>query len=65
MRAASNDAERAAVFEDAGRVFAGEPAVLEFLKTLAPSVAGEETVCGRSDSPAFGWRRFSSIMPRR
>jgi hypothetical protein len=42
VRAASNDAERAAAFDEAGRVFEGEPAVLEFLKTLAPSVAGEE-----------------------
>lgn len=43
VRAASNDAEWAAAFEDAGRVFAGEPAVLEFLKTLAPPAAREET----------------------
>jgi hypothetical protein len=42
VRAASNDAERAAVFEDAGRAFSGEPAVVEFLKTLAPPVAHDE-----------------------
>jgi hypothetical protein len=42
VRAASNEAERASAFEDAGRVFAGEPAVLEFLKTLTPPVARDE-----------------------
>ncbi len=42
VRAAPNDAERAAAFEEAGRVFAEEPAVVEFLKTLAPPVAGED-----------------------
>jgi hypothetical protein len=39
---ASNDAERAAAFEDAGREFTDEPGVLEFLKTLAPPVVREE-----------------------
>jgi hypothetical protein len=42
VRTVSNDTERAAVFEDAGRVFLGEPSALEFLKTLAPPVAREE-----------------------
>jgi hypothetical protein len=42
VRAAANDAERAAAFEDASREFAGEPPVLEFLKTLAPPVVREE-----------------------
>jgi hypothetical protein len=37
VRAASNEAERAAAFEEAGRLFAGHPEVLEFLKTLAPA----------------------------
>jgi hypothetical protein len=53
VRAPSNDAERAAALEDAGRVFAGEPAVLEFLKTLAPAVAREE-----KDLPA---QRFARV----
>jgi hypothetical protein len=42
VRAASNDAERTAAFEDAGLVFAQNPEVLEFLKTLAPPVLAEE-----------------------
>lgn len=42
VRAASNDAERAAAFEEAALVFAEEPAVLEFLKTLVPPPAGED-----------------------
>ena len=42
LRAASTDASRAAAFEDAAREYAAEPAVLEFLKTLAPPVAREE-----------------------
>jgi len=42
VRTASNDSERAAAFEDAARVFSGEPAVLDLLKTLAPPVVREE-----------------------
>lgn len=42
VRSAMNDAERAAAFEDAGRVFAGEPDALEFLKTLARPAPREE-----------------------
>src|SRR5580704_11126145 len=44
VRAASSEAERAAAFDDAGRVFAGEPAVLEFLRTLAPPAREEKDV---------------------
>jgi hypothetical protein len=42
IRTASNDADRAAAFEDAAREYAADPAVLEFLKTLAPPAAREE-----------------------
>jgi hypothetical protein len=42
VRTASNDTERAAALEDAGRVFPAEPALLELLKTLAPPVTLEE-----------------------
>jgi len=42
VRAASTEAERVAAFEDAGRMFPENPAVLEFLKTMAPPVFGEE-----------------------
>jgi hypothetical protein len=42
VRAASTDADRVSAFEDAAREYAGEPAVFEFLKTLAPPVAREE-----------------------
>jgi len=42
IRTASTDADRAAAFEDASREFAAHPAVLDFLKTLAPPAAREE-----------------------
>jgi hypothetical protein len=49
IRAASNDLERAAAFEEAGRIFGGEPTALEFLKTLAPA------------PPISGAQRFARV----
>ena len=62
VRAASSEREQAAVLQE----FASEPAALAFLKTIAPPAGfkGKKN-CGRSDSPACGWRKFSSITPRR
>jgi hypothetical protein len=42
VRAASNDAERAAALEAAAREFADAPAVLELLGALSPSAAVED-----------------------
>jgi hypothetical protein len=42
VRAASNDGERTAAFEDASRRFEGNSQVLEFLKKLAPPPVSEE-----------------------
>jgi hypothetical protein len=58
VRAASNDTERAAAFEDAGRVFQGEPAVLEFLKALALPVVREDVVREENDLRA---QRFARV----
>jgi hypothetical protein len=42
LRSAANETERSAAFDEAERVFADEPAVLEFLKTLAPPIVSRE-----------------------
>ena len=42
VRAASGESELAATFEEAAQTFADTPAVLPFLKTLAPPVAHDE-----------------------
>jgi hypothetical protein len=36
VRAASNEADRNAVLEEAGRMFADQPAAVDFLKSMAP-----------------------------
>jgi hypothetical protein len=42
VRRISSDAERTAAFEDANRIFDGDPAILEFLKSLAAPGFPEE-----------------------
>ncbi len=42
VRAASNDADRCAAFDEAGGIFDGKPFALEFLKTLAPPALSQE-----------------------
>jgi hypothetical protein len=56
VRAASNDAERAAALEEAGREFADAPAVLELLEALAHSPAAEPTF-----EPSPGAQRFARV----
>lgn len=59
MCAATDEVERIAAFEDARRVFAGEPAALEFLKTLAPPAVSLEE--NRHAEKHLGAQRFARV----